>query len=158
MKDWSLSSSPFERNVTLGNEIHYRFLFTVSALYLYTHLGKVTCTTRPEMYLDQEWGNCRIPSWNSRDLHPPCFTVEGSSTTLWVLFLTGDTLILSVSTPQDMKSLFPKPLTPTPTCYSFALLTSFCNQNRLKIFKSHKICSYCGLLSFDVFYNKYKVI
>ena len=26
-----------------------------------------------------------------------------------------------------MKSLFPKPLTSTPTYYSFALLTSFCN-------------------------------
>ena len=29
---------------------------------------------------------------------------------------------------------------------------------QLKLFKSHKICSYCGLLSFDVFHNVYEVI
>ena len=28
----------------------------------------------------------------------------------------------------------------------------------LKLFKSHKMCSYCGLLSFDVVHNVYKVI
>ena len=29
---------------------------------------------------------------------------------------------------------------------------------RLKIWKSHKICPYCGLLSFEVFHNMYKAI
>ena len=53
-----------------------------------------------------------------------------------------------------MKILFSKPLTSTPTCYSFALVTPFA----IKLFKSHKVCSYCGLISFDVLHNVYKVI
>ena len=34
----------------------------------------------------------------------------------------------------------------------------FANKIDYKIFKSHKICSYSGLLSFDVFHNEWKVI
>ena len=52
------------------------------------------------------------------------------------------------------RACFQNLLHPPPTCYSVALLTSFCNENSL----SHKICSYCGLLSFDVLHNIYKVI
>ena len=52
-----------------------------------------------------------------------------------------------------LKSLFPKP-TSTPTCYSFALLTSLCKIHQCK---SHKIYFYCGLLSFDIVHNVYKV-
>ena len=50
----------------------------------------------------------------------------------------------------NTKHLFPKPLTSTPTCYSFAALTSFCS---LKIFKFMQLCSYWALLSFTVFSN-----
>ena len=53
-----------------------------------------------------------------------------------------------------MKS-FPKPLTST----SYMLLICIINfLLQLKYFKSHKICSYCGSLSFDVSQNVYKVI
>ena len=48
----------------------------------------------------------------------------------------------SIFTNEELK-LFPNLLHPPLTCYSFALLTSF--------------CSCCGLLSFDVVHNVYKV-
>ena len=41
-----------------------------------------------------------------------------------------------------MKSLFPKPLTSTPTCYSFALLTSFCSENSSSLIKHVPIVGY----------------
>ena len=44
-----------------------------------------------------------------------------------------------------MKSLFPKPLTSTPTCYSFALLTSFCNLNSSSLIKYVPIVGYFHL-------------
>ena len=56
-------------------------------------------------------------------------------------------------------SLFPKPLTffnLLPICIYIKI--SFCNWNWSKIFKSHKICCYCGLFSFDIFHNVYRVI
>ena len=53
-----------------------------------------------------------------------------------------------------MKSLFPKPLTSIPDM--FICIIDFLLQ--LKYCKSRKICSYCGLLSFDAVHNVYKVI
>ena len=46
----------------------------------------------------------------------------------------------------QVKSLFPKPLTLTLMCYSFALLTSFCNWNRLEIFNLIEYFLLCLLL------------
>ena len=44
-----------------------------------------------------------------------------------------------------MKSWFPKPLTSTPTCYAFALLTSCCNSNGSSLIKYVPIVSYFHL-------------
>ena len=54
-----------------------------------------------------------------------------------------------------MKSLFPKPLKSTRDMLLICIIDFLL---QLKSFESHKIYSYCGLLSFDILPNVYKVV